>query len=317
MIIPGAELPAVLGAAAPTENAADLKVNGWELAMSWQDKMGDLSYKVGFTLSDNQGEITKFDNPAGLLSQYYVGQKLGEIWGYTTDGYYTEDDFVEGTLNDDLKGGTLKDGVPNWEGRNQNPGDIKYVDLNNDGLITDGNNTLEEPGDRSIIGNSTRRYQYGLFANASYKNFDLSILLNGVGKRDLYQNNNVRFPYTNEFNVVYISQLDYWTPENRDAYFPRNYPLGGENYGISRATQTKYMLNGAYMRVKNITIGYTLPTVMLEKLRIKSLRVYIAGENILDFNDYPDGINTELSNKAQGATYPYMRSFSAGLNLTF
>ncbi len=317
MIIPGAELPAVLGAAAPTENAADLKVNGWELAMSWQDKMGDLSYKVGFTLSDNQGEITKFDNPAGLLSQYYVGQKLGEIWGYTTDGYYTEDDFVEGTLNDDLKGGTLKDGVPNWEGRNQNPGDIKYVDLNKDGLITDGNNTLEEPGDRSIIGNSTRRYQYGLFANASYKNFDLSILLNGVGKRDLYQNNNVRFPYTNEFNVVYISQLDYWTPENRDAYFPRNYPLGGENYGISRATQTKYMLNGAYMRVKNITIGYTLPTVMLEKLRIKSLRVYIAGENILDFNDYPDGINTELSNKAQGATYPYMRSFSAGLNLTF
>ena len=317
MLIPGAELPGVLGTSAPTQNAADLQTTGWELAMGWQDQKGDFSYSMGFTLSDNQGKIIKFDNPAGLLSQFYVGQTIGEIWGYTTDGYYTEDDFVEGSLNEDLMGGTLKEGIPNWEGRNQNPGDIKFVDLNGDGLITDGNNTLEDPGDRSIIGNNTRRYQYGLYGNAAFKNFDLSVLLNGVGKRDIYQNNSVRFPYTNEFQVVYISQLDYWTPENREAYFPRNYPLGGVNYGISRSTQTKYMLNGAYMRIKNITLGYSLPQSILSKIGIDKFRIFVAGENVFDFNDYPDGINTELANKSNGATYPYMRSYSVGANLTF
>ncbi|MCG8311211.1 MAG: SusC/RagA family TonB-linked outer membrane protein [Cytophagales bacterium] len=317
MIIPGAELPAVLGADAPTENAADLRVKGWELEMSWNDRIGDFSYNLGFTLSDNYGEITKFDNPAGLLSQHYVGKRMGEIWGYTTDGYYVTDDFEEGTLDDNLMNGTLKEGIPAWEGRNQNPGDIKYVDRNGDGIINDGNNTLEDPGDRTIIGNNTRRYQYGLFGNASWKNFDLSFLLNGIGKRDIYQNNNVRFPYRTEFEVVYSSQLDYWTPENTDAYFPRNYPLGAVNYGINRQTQTKYMLNGAYMRIKNITLGYMLPQNFSEKIRIQALRVFVAGENILDFNDYPEGINTELSNKANGATYPYMKSYSVGLNLTF
>ena len=317
MLIPGAELPAVLGAEAPTQNAADLQSKGWELALNWNDRKKDFHYSIGVTLSDNQAEITKFDNPAGLLSQFYVGQKIGEIWGYQTDGYYTVDDFVEGTLDENLLGGTLKEGIPFWEGRNPNPGDVKYVDLNGDGLITDGNNTLTDPGDRKIIGNNSRRYQYGIYANASYKGFDLSLLLNGVGQREIYQNNSVRFPYTNEFQVVYISQLDYWTPSNTNAYFPRNYALGGVNYGVSRSTQTKYLLDGAYMRIKNITLGYTLPTQLVKRVNIDKLRIFLAGENLADFNDYPDGINTELQNRGNGATYPYMRSFSAGLNLTF
>lgn len=317
MLAPGAELPAILGADAPFENVADLESTGWEFVASWQDKIDDFSYNVGFTLSDNQSKITKFDNPAGLLSQFYVGEQFGEIWGYTTDGYYTEGDFEEGSLDADLMGGTLKEGIPNWEGRIQNPGDIKFVDLNGDGLITDGNSTLDDPGDRSIIGNNTRRYQYGIFGNASYKNFDFSFLVNGVGKRDIYLNNPVRFPYTDEFKVVYVSQLDYWTPENRNAFFPRNYALGGVNYGVSRSTQTKYLLNGAYMRIKNITLGYTLPRHLLEKFRIQKLRVYVAGENLADFNDYPDGINTELANKGSGASYPFLRSYSFGLNITF
>lgn len=317
MLAPGAELPGILGADAPFENVADLQSTGWEFAASWQDKVEDFSYNIGFTLSDNQSKITKFDNPAGLLSQFYVGQQFGEIWGYTTDGFYTEDDFEDGSLDADLMGGTLREGTPNWEGRTQNPGDIKFVDLNGDGLITDGNSTLDDPGDRSIIGNTTRRYQYGIFGNASYKNFDFSFLINGVGKRDLYLNNNVRFPYVSEFHVVYQSQLDYWTPENRNAFFHRNYPLGGVNNGISRSVQTRYMLNGAYMRIKNITLGYSLPKHLLDRIGIQSLRLYVAGENLFDFNDYPDGINTELRVRANGATYPYMKSYSIGLNITF
>lgn len=317
MLIPGAELPAVLGADAPTQNAADLESKGWELGLSWNDRRGAFSYNVGVSLSDNRSFITKFDNPAGLLSQYFIGEELGSIWGYETDGYYTEADFVEGTLDENLLNGTLQDGVPFWEGRTQNPGDIKFVDQNGDGIINDGNNTLENPGDRVIIGNNNRRYQYGIFGNFSFKNLDLAVLVNGVGKRDIYQNNNVRFPYTDEFKVVYSSQMDYWTPDNRDAFFPRNYSLGGVNYGINRTTQTKYLLNGAYLRVKNITLGYSLPKTLLSRVGIDRLRIYVAGENVLDINDYPEGINTELQNKSQGATYPYMRSFSAGVNLTF
>ena len=317
MITAGSELPAVLGAQAPRQNAADLQSKGWELEMSWKDKIKGFSYNIGFSLSDNQGEITKFDNEAGLLSQYYVGRKTGEIWGYETDRYYTTDDFVAGTLSDNLMGGTLKEGIPAFKGRNPNPGDIKFKDLNDDGEIFSGDNTLDNPGDRKIIGNSTRRYQYGIFGGGSYKNFDFSFLLNGVGKRDLYMNNSVRFPYTSQFMVVYSGQLDYWTPENTNAYFPRNYDLAGVNYGNSRSTQTKYLIDASYLRIKNITIGYSLPESFLNRFKIDKLRVYVSAENLHSFDNMPDGIDTELKIKSNGATYPLLKSFNFGLNLTF
>jgi TonB-linked SusC/RagA family outer membrane protein len=331
MLESGVELPALLGTSAPQQNSADLKTTGWEFEASWNDRVGKVSYNVGVTLWDNQSEITKFDSETGIIGQPYVGQQRGEMWGYVTDGYYTVDDFVEGSLDEDLMNGTLIEGLAVPKGRTINPGDVKFADLNNDGEIFTGNNTLAPaidpvtgevvpgtgPGDRQIIGNNTRRYQFGVFANAEYKGFDFSLMFNGIGKRDIYINNQTRFPYTNEFQVVYVSQLDYWTPENTETFYPRNYPLGAVNYGYSRSTQTKYMLNGAYMRIKNITLGYTLPQKIMEKLRVDKLRVYVAAENVADFNSWPNGINTELSNKGSGATYPYMKGYSFGLNVTF
>lgn len=317
MLTQGEQLPSILGSNAPLQNAANLKSEGWELELSWKDKIGKFYYNLGFSISDNQGTITKFGNKAGLIDNYYIGKKTNEIWGYETDRYYTVDDFVEGTLNANLMNGKLKEGIPAVKGRTPNPGDILYKDLNNDGEIFSGNNTLENPGDRKIIGNSTRRFQYGIFGDVSYKNFDISFLMNGVGKRDIWMDTPIRFPYVNEFNVVYASQLDYWTPKKTDAFFPRNYSLGGVNYPINRYPQTKYLLDGSYLSIKNITIGYSLPNRFLSKLKIDKLRVYIAGENLLDFNHYPDGINTELEIKEAGGTYPYMKSYSAGFNLIF
>ena len=317
MLESGVDLPALLGTSAPEKNSADLQTNGWEIGLSWNDRIGDLTYNIGVTLWDNKAKITKFESETGIIDQHYVGRELGEIWGYVTDRYYTVDDFVDGSLDENLRNGTLKEGIPKPKGRTPNPGDILFKDLDNDGGIFTGNNTLEDPGDRTIIGNNSRRYQFGLFANAEYEGFDFSIMLNGVGKRDLYLNNPVRFPYTDEFKVMYTSQLDYWTPENTDAYFPRNYALGGVNYEFNRSTQTKYMLSGAYMRIKNITLGYSIPRSLLSKINVDKLRIYIAAENAADFNSWPDGINTELSNKGSGATYPYMRSYSIGLNMTF
>ncbi len=317
MLTQSKELPGVLGTGAPRTNAADLQTKGWELEASWKQTMGDLSYNIGMSLSDSQSEITKFENEEGLINEYYVGQQIGEIWGYVTDGYYTEADFVAGSLNSDLIGGTLIDGVPAFKGRKPNPGDIKYKDLNGDGEIFSGNGTLNDPGDRKVIGNNQRRYQYGVFGNVRYKNFDFNFLLNGVGKRDVFENNNVRFPYPGEFDTVFAHQLDYWTPENTNAYFPRNYPNGGVNYGNSRNVQTKYLLDGSYLRIRNLSLGYNIPKDVLDKINVKKLRLFIAGENLYTWDKLPDGINTELNSKGGGATYPFSKTFSVGLNLQF
>jgi len=197
MLVAGAELPAVLGASAPLANNADLETKGWEAQLSWNDRIGDhFRYRIGVNMNDNQSTITKFDNEEGLLSQYFVGQELGDIWGYVSDGFYTANDFVDGTLNADLMGGTLKDGVVGIRGVNVNPGDTKYVDLDGDGEINSGNSTLAPeidpvtgeiipltgPGDRKIIGNSNRHLRFGINGSMGYKNFNLSFIATGVGK---------------------------------------------------------------------------------------------------------------------------------------
>ncbi|WP_341215391.1 TonB-dependent receptor [uncultured Wocania sp.] len=328
MIRSGAQLPAVLGTNAPTENAADLQTRGWEFEMKWRQNVGDFSYNIGFNLWDNQTKITKFDNPGFLLNDFYVGRKIGEIWGYATDGYYTVDDFEPGTLSATLENGTLKEGVVSIQGVQVNPGDIKYKDLNGDGIINSGNNTLiteldengemvpnTGPGDRKIIGNSSRRFQFGIIGGASYKNFDLSFVLNGVGKREVWQNSGVIFPFQGQFNTIFKHQLDYWTPDNTNAYFPRIYENG--NYGKSRRTQTKYLLDGSYLRIKNIALGYSLPNNVLEKIKIDKLRLFISGENLFTFDNLPKGVNTELQNKGGGASYPFLRSYNFGINLSF
>lgn len=331
MLGPGASLPTILGAAPPLQNAADLKVNGWELEMKWKNKINNLSYYVGFNLSDSQAEISRYNNTSGLLGNYYVGQKIGEIYGYVTDGYYTNDDFVTGTLNTNLQNGTLKPGVVTVQGVNPNPGDIKYKDLNGDGIINSGNNTLYTQfdaatgamipntglGDRKIIGNNTRRYQYGINTGASYKGFDLSVFVQGVGKRDVWLSNDVVFPYPGEFSIIYAHQLDYWTPENANAYYPRNYARGGGNYGYSRRVQTKYMADGSYVRLKNVTLGYSIPKEILQKSSIKSVKLYFSGENLFTYDHLPDGINTELSDLGSGANYPFLKQYSFGVNVSF
>ncbi len=191
MLSAGIQLPGVLGTEAPKQNIADLEVRGWELELGWQERAGKVNYGINFNLSNNRGEITKFLNEGMLINNYYVGQEIGEIWGYVTDGYYTIDDFVEGTLDAHLYGPDrqLKDGVPYIENApTPLPGDIKYKDLNGDGIINSGNNTLiteydengemiprTGPGDRKVIGNNNRKYQYGLNGFVNVINFDLIV----------------------------------------------------------------------------------------------------------------------------------------------
>lgn len=317
MLAPSTPLPAVLGTDPPLANAANLKTKGWELELKWQDHKNDFQYSIGVNLYDSRATITKYRNPAGLLSSYYEGQTFGEIWGYQTMGYFTVDDFVPGTLDANLQNGTLKPGVAGFKGVKQNPGDIRYVDLNGDSAIFNGNNTLSNPGDRKVIGNNSRRLQFGINGSASYKGFDLSFFAIGVGKRDLWMGNQIIFPYQGQFGGIFANQMDYWTPDHTDAEYYRIYKDGAGNGGTNTQVQTKYLQSGAYLRLKNVTFGYSVPAHLTRKAFMKNIRVFFSGENLLTLDHLPEGLDAEATDISSGGIYPFIKKYSFGANITF
>ncbi|WP_420602248.1 SusC/RagA family TonB-linked outer membrane protein [Flagellimonas sp.] len=337
-------LPAILGTSAPLQNDADLETKGWDLEIGWNDKIGDFSYGINVNVFDSKSEITRFETADKFIGQFYEGHEIGEIWGYVTDGFYTADDFVEGTLNADLSGSNrqLKDGVPFVENSPvPYPGDIKYKDLDGDGLITDGNGTVAPqfddngnliadtgPGDRKRIGNNTRRYQFGINGNAAYKGFDFSFVLSGVGKRDRWRATgadlDVIFPYPSVFDHIYANQLDFWTPDNQDAFYPRIYGDAStgnidSNYARSRFVQTKYLSDESYLRIQNLTFGYSFNDNLLERLRLNKLRVFVSANNPFIFDNLQRGLDPDQQNNGAGirTRYPIMAQYSVGLNVSF
>lgn len=330
MLAPGADYPMVLGASAPMQNAADMRTDGWELQIFWRDKAGDVSYGIGLNISDARSKITKYNNPTKNLGMdYYEGKELGEIWGYVSDRLYTADDFVEGTLKTTgagvLTGGTLKEGVPHFDGYTPNPGDMLYKHADENGLIWKSANTVDDPGSRRIIGNSTPRYTFGINGNVSWKGFNLSFLLQGVGKRDLWMRNSLTAPFPSGVDyAIYDHLLDYWTPENPGAFFTRFYPNGYYNSGANSQIQTRYLLNAAYLDLKSVVLSYSIPQRILMKAGIAALSIFLSGENLVSFNHLPDGLHPDSSVRGEasgvssgGTTYPVMRKFTAGFNLSF
>lgn len=334
MLSAGADLPLILGTDAPDQNIADLETRGWEVELRWNDRIKDFKYGVSLNLSNNESKITKFFNESGIIGNNFVGRVIGDIWGYVTDGFYTVDDFVEGSLDANLSGDNrqLKDGVVQIENaQTPYPGDIKYVDLNGDGTINTGNSTLNPefdengelipntgPGDRKVIGNSNRKYQYGINGFAEYKGFDFSFVLSGVGKRDLWRSSDLIWPFPSTFDHIYKHQLNYWTPDNQDAWYPRIHgnPDGntGSNYGRSRSVQTKYLSDESYLRIQNLTFGYTFSKTTLDKLNVNNMRVFISGNNIHTFDKLPRGLEPD---QGSNGAYPVMTNYSLGINLSF
>lgn len=316
MLTKGKTLPGVFGVNSPRKNAADLKTEGWEFSIGWQDNFSLASkpfrYSVKFNLSDSRAEITKFDNEKKQLDDYYVGQRLGEIWGLTTEGFFLSEE-------------DIKNHADQWEvtaypgDRPLAPGDLKYKDLNGDNKINKGDWTKDNPGDFSVIGNSTPRYCYGADINAAWNGFDLRILLQGVGKQDWYPNVFTFFGiYRAPWSDVYTNNLDHWTPENPDGYFPRLKSYTAEGAGDLSTPQTRYLQNAAYMRIKNVTFGYTLPQRLTRKLKIEQVRFYFSGENIAEFTKLTKNVDPEaLGNGGENLVHPMQRVFSFGLNLNF
>lgn len=301
MLTAGQALPAVLGTSVPQENAADMKTVGWEVSLEWNDRLSNgFGYHIKGVLSDYQASITKFSNPTKLLSTHYVGEKLNEIWGYVSNGLFQSDEDAKAADQSYLSGGS-------W-----GAGDVKYEDLNNDGKIDIGKNTLDDSGDHKIIGNSTPRYSYGITAGFDYKGFDFEMFWQGIGKRDYWLGGSQFWGFTDEWCTPLTSSLDYWTEDNRDAYFPRlhHYGVNGGNHQVS----TRYLQNAAYLRLKNVVLGYTIPRSITEKVKISRLRVFVQGENLLTFTPLIDSYDPETLNNM---TYPINKKISVGLNLTF
>lgn len=301
MLTAGQALPAVLGTSVPQENAADMKTVGWEVSLEWNDRLSNgFGYHIKGVLSDYQASITKFSNPTKLLGTHYVGEKLNEIWGYVSNGLFQSDEDAKVADQSYLSGGS-------W-----GAGDVKYEDLNNDGKIDIGKNTLDDSGDRKIIGNSTPRYSYGITAGFDYKGFDFEMFWQGIGKRDYWLGGSQFWGFTDEWCTPLTSSLDYWTEDNRDAYFPRlhHYGVNGGNHQVS----TRYLQNAAYLRLKNVVLGYTIPRSITEKVKISRLRVFVQGENLLTFTPLIDSYDPETLNNM---TYPINKKISVGLNLTF
>ncbi|MEP7144233.1 MAG: TonB-dependent receptor [Ferruginibacter sp.] len=306
MVVASQQLPAVLGTSAPPTNSADLRTKGWELSITWNDRIlnNQLHYSMTLGLSDNSSIITKYSgNPTESLADFYPGEKLGNLWGYTTEGFYKSNEEAAAVDNSALAGYT-------WLA-----GDIQYADRNKDGKISAGSNTVANPGDQSIIGNTTPRYKFGFNLNLEYKGFDFGAFMQGVLKRDFDPKGSLAFyGFADvEWNLPYAYALNYWTPQNPNAYFARARFAGRGN----QQTQTKYLLNAAYGRVKQLTLGYTLPTQLISRLKIQKIRAYITGSNLITITSLFKAFDPEIVNFGGGYnTYPINKSVSFGLQVT-
>ncbi len=330
MFTDGLPLPSVFGAAEPKGNYADLETKGWELSIGWHNKpqgRNAFSYDLRLVLSDNQSVITRFNNPLGLINTYYEGMKIGDVWGFVNDGYFKDQHEI------DTRG--IDQSFIRVSAANKIlPGDIKFKDLNGDKKIDEGAGSLSDPGDRTVIGNTSPRYQYGFNSNMEYKGVFLSLFVQGVGKRDFWPGTDNSL-FWGAYNRPYSWQPEdvvnnIWSEENPDAYFPR---LRGYTALNSRAEltvpQSKYLQNVAYVRLKNVSIGYNLPASLISKAGMSNVRVYLSGQNLWTWTpmykhvktmdpEVIEGADPELSAGAgNGMSYPMLKTYTLGINVTF
>ncbi len=287
------------------------------MTISWRDqfKLADkpFNYGVSFNIGDSRSWITKYANETGSLGDHYVGKEWGEIWGLVNEGFFTSQEDINNSADH-----TEVDPYPGTPP--MAPGDVKYKDLNGDHKINKGANTLDDHGDYTIIGNDQARYAFGFTANGDWNGFDFSIFIQGIMKKDYYPTKDPYFwgmyydPWT---NLTYGNYNDHWTAENPNGFFPRikSYQAYVANRGLA-IPQTRYLQNANDARLKNITIGYTLPQKWTDKVNISRLRVFFSGDNLCEITGLYKYYKMDPECLG-GQVYPLQRSYSFGLNVTF
>lgn len=321
------ELPSILGTGVPVTNNTDLRTSGWELQLSWNECLSNgLSYGVTFNLSDARTKITRYpNNPTNSIDSYIKGRYINEIWGYTTKGIAKSNEEMNKHLSK-VDQSTI--------GSNWAAGDIMYEDTNNDNQINDGARTLTDHGDLKVIGNSTPRFLWGLDLSASWKGFDIRAFFQGIMKRDSWLGGSwgsleYYFGATNsgEWWATGITAVkDYYRDSNTWSV-ANGYQSANTDAFLPRATfsdknekcQTRYLMNAAYMRLKNLQIGYTIPRNLSTKWGVNNLRVFISAENLFTVTKMPEQFDPEMVGKdpRHSNGYPLSRTFSFGVNVTF
>lgn len=303
-MLTGVSYPSILGTAGPDANAADLKTTGWELAATWRERINkDWSYGITLAFSDSKSQITKYDNPTGSLDEYYVGYTIGDRWGYVTQGIFQTEEEVNAAASQSNIGA-------NWR-----PGDIRYSDLDGDGEITVGDNTLENHGDLAIIANEAPRYNFGINTDLRYKNLSLNVFFQGLLKRQYWPPNGnwVAFYPFNAGHVENYYITDTWSEDNPDAYFPA--PHISTNTKQNVQPQTRYVQNGAYIRLKNLTLSYSLPMDKLGKIGVSDVSFYLTGANLWEFTNMRKPLDPEVRPTLTQEYYK-QRSYAFGLRVS-
>lgn len=348
MYLPGQPLPAVFGANEPKENYAGLRTDGYEIGLTYQNKFelanAPLRFSVSANVSNFKGIITKYNNPNGLLNTYYEGQQLGEIWGYRVQGQFQSDaeaaayqnSFTNPSASLAKVYNDILNVMQNSEWNHLRAGDIKYLDINGDGKIDNGGNTLTDHGDLQRIGNAAPRFPFGVNLNASWKNFDFALALTGVAKQDWYPTGEL---YWGTYQRPYLSFLrkdlidNAWTPEKTGNTYPQIY----RGYSSLQAGRSLYEINDFYLtnvgfvRAKNISVGYTFPQALTRQAKIEKLRVFFSGENMFTWSfggltKYidPEQAGSAINFSSPGTAddrgdqrvYPMGKTYSFGLMLT-
>ena len=305
MIVPAEGVSATYGAVPPRGNYGALRTRGWEFAADFSHKFDNgLGINLRANISDAKSVITEYGTGTQLVNGYYSGKTYGEIWGYETERLYQADDFeydangayittvVNGITMNKLSdpNGSYQSWLQNKDPFRFGAGDVKYKDLNGDGHVNNGDGTLSNHGDLKVIGNTTPRYEYGFRIGLDYKGFDFSTFFQGVGSRQLWGDGSLVIPGYNAADGAMAAAIssNYWTPENTGAFYPAAFNLGTVSGGSTAFNnthvQTRYLLDMSYLRVKNITLGYTFSSELLSKVKISNLRVYTALENFFTWD---------------------------------
>ena len=350
LITVGPELPQVYGASAPKGNYASLQTKGWELTLSWRDSFKvagkDLTYSIKGSVWDTRTWVTKFTSTSGDILDYYTDKELGEIWGFRTDGIFRDNAEANAWATD-----TYHKNGSNFRAY---AGDLKFLDLNGDGQINYGKGTLADHGDLDRIGNTTPRYQYGINLDFKWNGIGLSMFFQGVGKRDWYPMVETAY-FWGQYNRPYsgylmktqtgdnYAHIDYstenWTVTNYDKnpYWSRRVGYSANrNVGPLTVENDHYLQNASYVRLKNLTVDYTFPKKLIEKIGLQGARVYCSMENLWTWSPMfkhtdmfdPEGIgvgdsdfdstsNTGLGGVGDGMSYPMLRTITFGVGLTF
>ncbi len=356
MIVPMEGVGYNIGASAPSGNYGELRTRGWELQASWGHRFENgINLHLTGSISDAKTKITEYGTQANSITGWYKGKTYGEIWGYKVDRLFQNDDFAR-----DASGKLIvqKDAYGRYyqyaEGKKyatqgkitsgnliSGPGDVKFKDLNNDDKIDNGKQLVDDHGDLSVIGNTTPRYEYSFRIDADWKGFDLSVFLQGVGKRDMWGSSSMTLPGFNTADGAMAKAFtdDFWyetynsagevIDANSDAKYPR--AANCDNSSIfNMVVNDRYLLNMAYLRIKNITFGYTLPSKLTRKAYISKARFYVSLENFFTF-DHLHGLpvdpeiiagysylNTDNYNSSRaGVGSPAYKTASFGVQVTF